>query len=118
MRILKEQVNKYFFNKSEAGKENTEYPTMYSVENKKNADALIYIRIQDRIKTAKNVIVSNMKKLNGLTREIEKYEVEIYKKYAIPAACIVFLLIGAPLGYNGEKRWIWCCSKYQFVLLS
>jgi len=31
-------------------------------------------------------------------REIEKYDVEIYKKYALPVACIVFILIGAPLG--------------------
>lgn len=30
--------------------------------------------------------------------EIYKYEVEIHKKYAIPFACIVFILVGAPLG--------------------
>lgn len=30
--------------------------------------------------------------------EINKYEVEIHKKYAIPFACIVFVLVGAPLG--------------------
>ncbi len=34
-------------------------------------------------------------------REIEKYEVEIYKKYALPGACIIFVLIGAPLGCYG-----------------
>jgi lipopolysaccharide export system permease protein len=30
--------------------------------------------------------------------EIYKYEVEIHKKYSIPFACIVFVLVGAPLG--------------------
>lgn len=29
---------------------------------------------------------------------IDSYYVEIYKKYSIPAACIVFVLVGAPLG--------------------
>ncbi len=29
---------------------------------------------------------------------INKYEVEIYKKYAIPAACILFVFVGCPLG--------------------
>jgi len=33
----------------------------------------------------------------------EKYEVEIYKKYALPVACIVFVLIGAPLGIMVRK---------------
>lgn len=29
---------------------------------------------------------------------ISKYTVEIYKKYSLPAACLAFILIGAPLG--------------------
>lgn len=32
-------------------------------------------------------------------RQINKYLVEIHKKYAIPVACIVFVLVGAPVGY-------------------
>jgi len=35
--------------------------------------------------------------------EIYKYEVEIYKKYAIPFACVVFVLVGAPLGVLTRK---------------
>ncbi len=31
-------------------------------------------------------------------RDIHRYQVEIHKKYSFPAACIVFALIGAPLG--------------------
>lgn len=31
-------------------------------------------------------------------RSINKYSVEIHKKYSIPVACIVFVLLGAPLG--------------------
>lgn len=64
-----------------------------TVDDKK----LLYIRILNKISTAKNVILANSRKIEWTNREIEKYEVEIHKKYAIPAACIVFLLIGAPL---------------------
>ncbi len=35
--------------------------------------------------------------------EIYKYEVEIHKKYAIPFACIIFILVGAPLGVLTRK---------------
>lgn len=31
-------------------------------------------------------------------KEADKYLVEIYKKYAIPLACLIFVLVGAPLG--------------------
>jgi lipopolysaccharide export system permease protein len=37
-------------------------------------------------------------RLEGLRRQINVYLVEINKKYSIPAACIVFVLVGAPLG--------------------
>ena len=32
-----------------------------------------------------------------LQRQINQYSVEVHKKYAIPIACIIFVLIGAPL---------------------
>ncbi|MGH2570817.1 MAG: LptF/LptG family permease, partial [bacterium] len=32
------------------------------------------------------------------TRDINRYAVEIHKKYAFPVACFVFVLLGAPLG--------------------
>ncbi|MEE9450172.1 MAG: LptF/LptG family permease [Ignavibacteriaceae bacterium] len=93
---LEKEVNKYFFN-------DTAYATVYSTVNTRRTDALIYVRIQDRIKTAKNIIISNLKRIEWSNRQIEKFEVEIYKKYAIPAACIVFMLIGAPLGIMVRK---------------
>ncbi|MGH1365680.1 MAG: LptF/LptG family permease [Calditrichia bacterium] len=36
-------------------------------------------------------------------KQISKYQVEIYKKYSIPFACIVFVLVGAPLGIRARK---------------
>lgn len=57
-----------------------------------------YTRILDRLRNERNSVVSRYKRLEARQNEINKYEVEIYKKYALPAACVVFVLIGAPLG--------------------
>ncbi len=57
-----------------------------------------YTRILDKLRNERNTLVSRYKRLEARENEINKYEVEIYKKYALPAACIVFVLIGAPLG--------------------
>jgi lipopolysaccharide export system permease protein len=41
---------------------------------------------------------SAQRRLERSVRESHRYEVEIHKKWAFPAACLVFVLIGAPLG--------------------
>jgi lipopolysaccharide export system permease protein len=40
---------------------------------------------------------------NQLDKQVDTYDVEIYKKYSIPFACIIFTLIGAPLGYKVRR---------------
>jgi lipopolysaccharide export system permease protein len=42
-------------------------------------------------------------RLDGLDRQIDQYLVEIHKKYSIPAACLVFVLVGIPLGIMSRK---------------
>jgi len=64
---------------------------------------LIYLRAIDKIRTTKNIVNSNFNRMEWTKRELEKYEVEIYKKYALPGACIIFMLIGAPLGVMVRK---------------
>jgi lipopolysaccharide export system permease protein len=41
--------------------------------------------------------------LRGIRRRIHSYEVEIHKKFAIPVACVVFMLIGAPIGIRARR---------------
>ncbi|MGQ9819226.1 MAG: LptF/LptG family permease [Candidatus Kapaibacteriales bacterium] len=45
-----------------------------------------------------NQISSEIFKINDYDTRARQFEVEIHKKYAIPFACIVFALIGCPLG--------------------
>ncbi len=42
-------------------------------------------------------------RLDALNGQISQYMVEVHKKYAIPAACLVFVLIGAPLGIMARR---------------
>jgi lipopolysaccharide export system permease protein len=64
---------------------------------------LMYFRAIERVRSIKNIVTSNYNRVEWVKREVEKYEVEIYKKYALPAACIIFMLIGAPLGVMVKK---------------
>ena len=41
--------------------------------------------------------------LKSYRRSINKYEVELHKKYSIPVACIVFVLVGMPLGIRVRR---------------
>ena len=36
-------------------------------------------------------------------KQVNRYLVEIHKKYSIPAACIIFVLVGAPLGVMARR---------------
>lgn len=47
----------------------------------------------------KNIEAENLR----LEKQIDSYDVEIFKKYSIPFACIVFAMVGAPLGYRVKK---------------
>jgi lipopolysaccharide export system permease protein len=90
------ESNKYFFMDSNYSKST---PFVENI-NSKN---LIISRALDKIKTAKNVVLSNYNKIEGVQKQIDRYRVEINKKYALPAACIIFILLGAPLGVMVRK---------------
>jgi len=96
LRFLKAETNKYFFADSSII---STFPKQVVAGD----DRLVLARVLDKIRTAKNNITSKSRSVEFSDREIEKYEVEIYKKYAIPVACIVFILIGAPLGVMVRK---------------
>jgi lipopolysaccharide export system permease protein len=94
--FLKSETSKFFFADSSSI---DAYPNPVPVIS----DKLVFARVLEKIRNAKNIITSKARNVEYTERETEKYEVEIYKKYAIPAACIVFILIGAPLGVMVRK---------------
>ncbi len=50
-----------------------------------------------------SVVNNNILRLGALRTQINQYMVEVHKKYSIPAACIVFVLIGVPLGIMSKR---------------
>ena len=70
------------------------------------ADKSKIIRI-NQLQTSINNLNNNIKKNNRIIpifkNEINRYKVELHKKFAIPIACIVFILLGIPLGIVSKK---------------
>lgn len=52
----------------------------------------------------KRLVQTDLNMIKNFERTNNKYMVEVHKKYSIPAACIVFALIGAPLGILARQR--------------
>ncbi len=51
-----------------------------------------------------NAIIKNyLSQIEYYNRSIDAYMVEVHKKYAIPFACVVFALVGAPLGMMARR---------------
>ena len=47
--------------------------------------------------------LSDFMLIDSHKKSINKYKVEFHKKFSIPFACIIFILIGAPLGIIARK---------------
>ncbi len=77
----------------------------YFVNNLKfpKDSASAYIAAFNRMNSAKSMILSRVRTLEFNRDQIDSYLVEWHKKYAIPVACVVFILIGAPLGTMVRK---------------
>ena len=75
-----------------------------AVETKKTA-AFIYQRRKAEvgIRQLLQQIQAEMGVVRGYERAINALWVEIHKKYSIPVACIVFVLVGAPLGVMARQ---------------
>jgi lipopolysaccharide export system permease protein len=55
---------------------------------------------------ARQLQAQSMAEWSGMefdARQIDRFKVEIYKKYSIPVACLVFALIGVPLGMMARR---------------
>lgn len=55
-------------------------------------------KIKEEERKLNQLIKMRKSSIKNLSSEINRYQVEIHKKYSIAFACIVFVLIGAPIG--------------------
>lgn len=71
--------------------------------DKKIPRALAIKNVLDYAKKIQARQTFNAKTSGNYLREINSMKVEIHKKFSIPAACIAFVLMGAPLGSIARK---------------
>jgi len=50
-----------------------------------------------------DIIQMRQLEIDALERRMNGLQVEVQKKFSIPAACLVFVLVGAPLGMRGRR---------------
>jgi len=91
---FKNEFNKYF--------------TIDSLQNKvknkvERSQQNLFMRVRDNIIFAENSLKRNAHTITENIISQNNFLVEIHKKYALPVACIVFILIGAPLGTMTRK---------------
>jgi lipopolysaccharide export system permease protein len=55
-------------------------------------------RIISKTNIEQSIIEGLQNQASFFSNKIKQYKVEIYKKYAIPFACFIFVLVGCPLG--------------------
>ncbi|MSP64641.1 MAG: YjgP/YjgQ family permease [Ignavibacteria bacterium] len=54
--------------------------------------------VRSQVMMYSNLLDVEFMNKNSLTQSIREYMVEVHKKYSIPFACLIFVLVGAPLG--------------------
>ena len=79
------------------------YDSVLTDSNASKQRELLAGTLLNRYKGLKNKYQSQTQTIKANSRQMDSYLVEIYKKYSIPFACVVFVLIGAPMGMITRK---------------
>jgi lipopolysaccharide export system permease protein len=77
------------------GRQSVAYAPWRSIES--------YTNLNSQLAMLRNSLDGELATYTYLDRTIKEYWVEIHKKYSIPIACFVFVLVGAPLGVMSRR---------------
>jgi lipopolysaccharide export system permease protein len=61
------------------------------------------VRALARARELSSTVSGTLFRIESLERQAGQYMVEVHKKYSIPAACLVFVLVGVPLGIMARR---------------
>jgi lipopolysaccharide export system permease protein len=93
---------------------------LLAAERAETLDSIAAIKARPHDRAAENRLnpfenrieqLSKNKKANDAV--ISQYMVEVHKKFAIPAACLIFVLIGAPLGIMARRGGLAVGASYS-----
>ena len=71
--------------------------------NKETQNILTKNKLNKKINITKKKIEKNKRLIPIYAKETNKFAVEIHKKFSVPFACIIFVLLGMPLGILAKK---------------
>ncbi|MCF8260879.1 MAG: LptF/LptG family permease [Melioribacteraceae bacterium] len=103
---LEIQKNHYIEEYQKAFAQHFEYDFVKENEKRRfdnNNKDHILIRAEEKVKNQFATLKQKILRVEYKDKEINKFWVEVHKKYAIPGAIIVFILIGVPLGTMTRK---------------
>ncbi|MCB2231647.1 LptF/LptG family permease [bacterium] len=66
-------------------------------------DSLAYLRLKNEVAGWHRLVERNREQMTAQRKIMNKFDLEIHKKYSIPAASLAFILIGAPLGILAKR---------------
>ena len=62
-------------------------------------------------------LLADIQMIKGYEKNKNKYLVEIHKKFSLPIACIIFILIGPPLGIINKKGGFFIAIVFSFIFI-
>ncbi len=77
--------------------------TLYKFREDTTLTKAQVIKKEKRIKNLERQLNNEFNLINSYNKSKNKYGVEIHKKFSLPVACILFVLLGAPLGVMSKK---------------
>jgi lipopolysaccharide export system permease protein len=113
--ILRENYNKEFVKKVSLNILKDSISVGEVKTKRKSSYKNILRRVDDKLSTAESTVNSSIKRIAHNIKSANSFLVEINKHYAIPFACIVFVLIGAPLGTMTRRSGIGVAAAISLV---
>ncbi len=83
-----------------------------------SADREVLTFLKTDMKGIRNRIERDAEQIEQQNRVINKYKVEIYKKYSIPAASFAFVLIGAPLAILSRRGGMGVAASISLLIFT
>ena len=81
-----------------------------------STDSIALVRLQSEVSGWQRMVNGNWQQIRAQRAIMDRFNLEIYKKYAIPAASLAFILIGAPLGILAKRGGMGMAIAYSLLL--
>ena len=81
-------------------------------------DSAAFSQVRQDAATLLRQVERGYQQLQSQQRVVDKYSIEIYKKYSIPAASLAFVLLGAPLGILTRRGGMGVAIAISIVLFT